>query len=83
MSLQGPTAADADSLPRFNPFEPGFSENPYPQYRLLLEQHPVQESPFGPWMLFRYDDCFRFLRDPKLSVEDDAVEGANPPRRAP
>jgi cytochrome P450 len=38
----------------------------------------VQESPFGPWMLFRYDDCFRFLRDPKLSVEDNAVEGANP-----
>ena len=76
-----PTAtapADADSLPRFNPFEPGFSENPYPQYRLLLEQHPVQESPFGPWMLFRYDDCFRFLRDPKLSVEDTAVQGANP-----
>jgi cytochrome P450 len=76
-----PTAtvpADADSLPRFNPFEPGFSENPYPQYRLLLEQHPVQESPFGPWMLFRYDDCFRFLRDPKLSVEDRAVQGANP-----
>jgi cytochrome P450 len=70
--------ADADSLPRFNPFEPGFSENPYPQYRLLLEQHPVQESPFGPWMLFRYDDCFRFLRDPKLSVEDTAVQGANP-----
>ncbi len=76
-----PTAtasADADSLPRFNPFEPGFAESPYPQYRLLLEHHPVQESPFGPWMLFRYDDCFRFLRDPKLSVEDAAVAGANP-----
>ena len=71
-------APDADSLPQFNPFEPGFSENPYPQYRRLLDQHPVQESPFGPWMLFRYDDCFRFLRDPKLSVEDTAVQGANP-----
>ena len=38
----------------------------------------MQQSLFGPWMLFRYDDCVRFLRDPKLSVEDTSVEGVNP-----
>jgi cytochrome P450 len=32
-------------------------------------------------MLFRYDDCFRFLRDPKLSVEDTAVVNENPRAR--
>jgi len=69
--------ASAD-LPTFNPLEPGFATNPYPQYRALLERNPVQQSPFGPWMLFRYDDCVRFLRDPKLSVEDRAVAGTNP-----
>jgi cytochrome P450 len=62
----------------FNPLEPGFAADPYPQYRMLLEQNPVQQTPFGLWALFRYDDCVRFLRDPKLSVEDRAVEGTNP-----
>jgi cytochrome P450 len=65
-------------LPRFNPFAPGFAEDPYPHYHELLEGNPVQQSPFGPWMLFRYDDCSRFLRDPALSVEDTHVSGANP-----
>jgi cytochrome P450 len=73
-----PILAGSTELPTFNPLEPGFASNPYPQYRLLLEQNPVQESAFGPWMLFRYDDCVRFLRDPKLSVEDRAVAGTNP-----
>ncbi len=54
----------------YNPFEPGFAENPYDQYRAMREQEPVHESPFGIWLLFRYDDVLRFLRDPSLSVED-------------
>lgn len=54
----------------FNPFEPGFSDDPYPQYRALREQAPVHRSLIGPWLLTRYDDCLRVLRDPSLSVED-------------
>jgi cytochrome P450 len=54
----------------YNPFEPGFAENPYPQYQAMREHEPVHESPFGIWLLFRYDDVLRFLRDPSLSVED-------------
>jgi cytochrome P450 len=54
----------------YNPFEPGFAENPYDQYRAMREHEPVHESPFGIWLLFRYDDVLRFLRDPSLSVED-------------
>ena len=67
--------------PTFNPLEPGFAADPYPQYRLLLEQNPVQQSPFGAWMLFRYADCVQFLRDPSLSVEDRNVEGGSPRAR--
>src|SRR5436305_11353718 len=54
----------------YNPFEPGFAENPYDQYRGMRQHEPVHESPFGIWLLFRYDDVLRFLRDPSLSVEE-------------
>jgi cytochrome P450 len=53
-----------------NPFEPGFFDSPYDQYRRLRELRPVHQSPFGPWTLTRYDDVSRLLRDPTLSVED-------------
>jgi cytochrome P450 len=54
-----------------NPFEPGFFDNPYDQYRRLRETRPVHQSPLGPWTLTRYDDCSRLLRDPTTSVQDD------------
>jgi cytochrome P450 len=53
----------------YNPFEPGFTDDPYPQYRALREGDPVHESPIGVWVLTRYDDVLHFLRDPSLSVE--------------
>jgi len=56
-----------------NPFSPGFFANPYEQYGQLREQAPVHQSPFGPWMLTRYDDCIRLLRDPRTSVEERRV----------
>ena len=54
----------------FNPLEPGFFDDPYAQYAQLRELDPVHESPLGVWVLFRYDDCYRLLRDASLSVED-------------
>jgi cytochrome P450 len=62
----------------FNPFEPGFTDDPYPQYAELCAENPVQHTPLGPWALFRHDDAIRLLRDPDLSVEDRSVVGANP-----
>jgi len=62
----------------FNPFEPGFAEDPYPQYAALCATNPVQRTPLGLWALFGYDDAVRLLRDPSLSVEDRSVIGANP-----
>ena len=53
-----------------NPFEDGFFDDPYAQYRRLRELRPVHQSPLGPWTLTRYEDCTRLLRDPSLSVEE-------------
>jgi cytochrome P450 len=53
-----------------DPFEAGFFDNPYDQYRRLRELRPVHQSPLGPWTLTRYDDCIRLLRDQTLSVEE-------------
>jgi cytochrome P450 len=71
--------ADVTSEPKpFNPFEPGFAEDPYPQFAELSASNPVQQTPLGLWALFGYDDAVRLLRDPSLSVEDRSVVGRNP-----
>ena len=54
----------------FNPFEPGFVENPYPALALLREQDPVHRTAFDVWYVSRYDDVLRLLRDPALSVDE-------------
>ena len=65
---------DTGYLPvMLNPFEPGFFDDPYAQYRLVREQDPVHLSPIGAYALFRYDDVHRVLRDPSLSVEERHV----------
>jgi len=56
--------------PMLNPFEPGFFDDPYAQYALVRESDPVHLSPIGAWIIFRYDDVLRVLRDPHLSVEE-------------
>jgi cytochrome P450 len=54
----------------FNPFDPSFAEDPYPHWQALREQDPVHQTPLGLWLLLRYEDIQRFVRDPQLSVED-------------
>jgi cytochrome P450 len=60
----------SDTSVAYNPFEPGFTDNPYPHYRELREADPVHHSLMGVWILTRYRDVFSLLRDPSLSVED-------------
>jgi len=54
----------------FNPLDPGYLLDPYPHLAELRERDPVHQSPIGIWILFGYDDVFRTLRDPTMSVED-------------
>lgn len=54
----------------YNPFQPGFSDDPYPHLQELRENDPVHQNPLGIWVMFRYDDVLQMLRDRTLSVED-------------
>ena len=53
----------------FNPFAPGFAENPYDEYRIQRETEPIQQTPFGPWIIFDHAESVRLLRDVTLSVD--------------
>lgn len=53
----------------FNPFAPGFAENPYEQYGRLRAVDPVHHHPLGFWVLTRYDDVNAMVRA-DLSVEE-------------
>ena len=64
-----PAARDEPPAVGFNPFEPGFFDDPYRQYRMLRDHDPVHESALGVWILFGYEDCLRLLRDQRLSVD--------------
>jgi len=55
--------------PLFDPFAPGFTDDPYPQYAALRAAAPVYQHPLGFWLLTRYDDVCWLLRA-GLSVED-------------
>ena len=67
--------------PLFDPFAPGFAEDPYPQYATVRERAPVYQHPLGFWLLTRYDDVSWLLRAPGLSVEDDNVAPGSPLRQ--
>jgi len=58
--------------PLFDPFAPGFTDDPYPQYAVMRAEAPVYQHPFGFWLLTRYDDVSWLLRA-GLSVEDGNV----------
>jgi cytochrome P450 len=67
------------TLELFNPFLPGFDENPYEHYRTLRDTNPVQEHPMGFWFVSRHADVATLLRDARLSVADSNL-GAGPMR---
>jgi cytochrome P450 len=46
----------------FNPFAPGFAENPYPRYAELREAAPAYEHPLGFWIVSPYADVSRLQR---------------------
>src|SRR5262244_3069684 len=61
--------AAVPQAPLFDPFAPGFTDDPYPQYATLRDAAPVYEHPLGFWLLTCYDDVSWLLRA-GLSVED-------------
>jgi cytochrome P450 len=62
--------ASTGPAPTFDPFAPGFADDPYPQYAALRENAPVYQHPLGFWLLTRYEDVSALLRAPDASVEN-------------
>ena len=48
---------------------PGGRADPYPMYHRLREVAPVYKSEIGPWVLTRYDHCYKILRDSRLGKD--------------
>ena len=48
--------------PLFDPFAPGFTDDPYPQYARLRAEAPIYQHPLGFWFLTRYADVSWLLR---------------------
>jgi cytochrome P450 len=60
----------------FNPFAPGFTDDPYPFYAAVRDQGRMHRSAFGPLVLSHHEDCFALLRQPGTSVDERNVVGA-------
>jgi cytochrome P450 len=58
--------------PVFDPFAPGFTDDPYPQYAALRDGAPAGRHPLGFWLLTRYEDISALLRA-NMSVEDGNI----------
>jgi cytochrome P450 len=63
----------------FQPFDPAFTIDPYPQYAALRATLPVEQHEFGFWALWRHRDVDDLLRS-KMSVEDQYVTEHGPLR---
>jgi cytochrome P450 len=64
--------------PLFDPFAPGFTDDPYPQYTKVRAAAPVYQHPFGFWLLTGYEEVSWLLRANGLSVEDRNVSPDSP-----
>jgi cytochrome P450 len=65
----------------FDPFAPGFTDDPYPQYATMRAQAPVYQHPLGFWLLTGYEGVSWLLRAAGLSVEDENVAADSPLRQ--
>jgi cytochrome P450 len=64
------TVEGAGTPAQYNPLAPGFAADPYPTYAALRAVGRVHQNPLGVRVLSHYDDCFRLLRLPGTSVND-------------
>ncbi len=72
-----PTEEQASEAPPLNPFEPGFFDDPYPQYGRSRERALVHRVSNG-LMAFGYEQCFAVLRAPGTSVDERHATGPLP-----
>jgi cytochrome P450 len=68
--LSTPTTALEASAPRFDPFEPGFFDDPYAQYARLRERNPIHANDRGVVFCFAYDDVRALLINSRRTSMD-------------
>jgi cytochrome P450 len=56
----------------FDPFAPGFTDDPYPTYARVRTEAPVLRHEVGFWLLTRYDDVAALLRS-GISVDESRL----------
>jgi cytochrome P450 len=54
----------------FDPLSSDFRASPWSAYDRLRREDPVHHSPLGMWVLTRYDDVDKILRDPRFGMGD-------------
>jgi cytochrome P450 len=66
-------------LPVYNPFAPGFREDPYPHLHRLRSVDPIHWSPWwGSWVLTRYEDIRFVLGDQRFQLALEMLEARVP-----
>jgi cytochrome P450 len=66
-----------ESEPLYNPFAPGFRDDPFPQLHRLRSLEPVHWSHGGHcWVLTRYQDIKFVLSEPRFQIALDLLEQA-------
>ncbi len=66
----------------FDPFHPRLRTDPYGFYEELRLQDPIHRSPFGMWIITRYEDVLTLLRHPDTSNRPSAQSVHSRPDRA-
>ncbi|MGE3073574.1 MAG: cytochrome P450 [Dehalococcoidia bacterium] len=62
----------------FNPFRPGYLDDPYPVLHRLREQEPVHRSnDLDAWVVTRYADCLAVLQDDDSYSSDPTATGSS------
>ncbi len=75
-----PGTGGAPATVMYNPFEPGFSDDPYAQYAAIRADGRVHHNPLGLRVLSHYEDCFELLRLGGTSVDErNATNVVAPP----
>lgn len=62
---------------KINPFAAEFHALPYPIYRRLQNEDPVHLSSIGVWMITKYADVVKAIRDPRLSSKPSEISSSS------
>lgn len=67
-------AVSTPTVDRYDPFDPDVLEDPYPSYAWLRDQAPAYHvAEHDVWVLSRYDDVVRALRNPDVFSSNQGV----------